>query len=388
MKVLIHIPQLIYGGAEKVLVNFANYLVEKGHEVEVLETYEKGLLKPQFDNRVTFNAICSKAYTSKYYASLDDIKHEKNIIKIVMKLMKLCFSKIVGYRRFAEQLAAKNYKGKKYDVAINYLEIESPQFVLNNIKADKYMQWIHTDIQKLAPGELDAFAFFYNSMDNIICVSETAKETFCNIYPQLREKTHVIYNFYDTNLIKQRADEKIELKKDKIIILSVGRICAEKAYPRAIEVINKLISEGYDFKWYIIGDGGERQKIKNKIKEYKLENYIELLGLKDNPYPYIKNCDLFFLPSLYEGFPTVTIEAKVLHKPVLSTEVSGIREQIKNGKQGMIVENSEEGIYYGLKKLFDNPELLCELADNSDMANVLDNEIKYNKLIELGKDIN
>ncbi len=106
MKFLIYIPQLIFGGAEKGLVSFANDLVSRGHEVEVIELYEKGLLKPQFDRRVTFGAICSNEYTRKYYTSLAQIKAAPSLGEKLVGCGKLAFSKIVGYRRFAEKLAA------------------------------------------------------------------------------------------------------------------------------------------------------------------------------------------------------------------------------------------------------------------------------------------
>ncbi|MBQ7573010.1 MAG: glycosyltransferase [Clostridia bacterium] len=383
MRFLIHIPQLIYGGAEKVLVDFANYLVKKGHEVEILETYDCGLLKPQFDKRVRFNVICSKEYTKKYYASLADIKADRRLTGKIVKAGKLVFSKIVGYRRFAERLSAKYYKNKRYDVAINYLEIENPKFILSNINANKYFQWIHTDVKKLTLGELDMFVAMYEKMDYIICVSETAYESMCELYPSLISKTHVIYNFFDIDAIKRKAEEKNDFKTDGFTIVSIGRMVELKGYSRAIDVLKRLNAEGYGFAWYIIGDGGERTIIEEKIKAYGLENQIKLLGLKDNPYPYIKACNLFFLPSLYEGFPTVTIEAKVLNKPVLATEVSGIREQIENGKTGIIVENSKEGIYQGLKKLLDEPMLLKKLSDNSGMQKVLDNDMKYEQFMNL-----
>ena len=132
MRFLIYIPQLIFGGAEKVLVSFANDLVSRGHSVEILELYEKGYLKPQFDPRVTFDAICSEVYTEKYYASPAQIRKRPWLIG------KWLFSKAVGYRRFAEKLAAKRYARRQFDVAVNYLEIESPAFLLEHIQAKKY----------------------------------------------------------------------------------------------------------------------------------------------------------------------------------------------------------------------------------------------------------
>ena len=140
MTFLIQIPQLIFGGAEKVLVSFSKCLVDHGHDVEILETYERGLIKEQFDPRVNFSTICGKDYSKKYYASMSDIKAEKNFTPKCVKLSKLAFSKVVGYRRFAEKLAAKRYKDKHFDVAINYLECDSPEFILKHISADKYLQ--------------------------------------------------------------------------------------------------------------------------------------------------------------------------------------------------------------------------------------------------------
>lgn len=383
MKFLIHIPQLIYGGAEKVLVTFANCLVVHGHEVEILETYEKGFLKPHFDSRVTFHAICNDEYTKKHYSSLKDIKNERNLLKKIVKCTKLIFSKIVGYRKFAEKLASKYYKDRHYDVAINYLEIESPAFIMNNINADKYFQWIHIDVEKLKPGELDEFATLYEKMDAVLCVAETVKSALCKKYPSLSEKSYVIYNFFDIQNIINKSNADLVFNNDEFNILSVGRMVSQKGYIRALSIMHELKLQGYSFVWNIIGDGIEKEQIEKKISELNLTDEVKLFGLKDNPYPYIKQCDLFFLPSVYEGFPTVTIEAKVLGKPVLSTEVSGIREQIENGRTGLIVENSEKGIYEGLKRILDNPDFLKKLSDNSGMEQVLDNEEKYNIFIKI-----
>lgn len=383
MRFLIHIPQLIYGGAEKVLVNFANCLVDNGHYVEILETYEKGYLKPQFNEKVVFNAICSNEYTNKYYSSLSDIKSEKRFIKNITNCFKLIFSKIVGYRRFAEKLCAKYYSDKKFDVAINYLEIESPDFILNHIVADKCLQWIHTDVSMYPRENFDRFYNGYFKMDNIICVSNTAKESFCKLYPQLSEKVSVIYNFFDVEDIIKKSKESIDFENEQFTLLSIGRLIEAKAYPRAINIVKKLVDEGYEFKWYIIGEGADRPVIEELIDKYNLQNIVILLGIKDNPYPYIKKCDLFFLPSLYEGFPTVTIEAKILNKPVLATDVSGIREQIVDGKHGIVAHNDEESIYTSLKYLLDNQALVQQLSDNSDMERVLNNNTKYEKFLNL-----
>lgn len=386
MKFLIHIPQLIFGGAEKVLVNFANELVERGHTVDILETYEKGFLKPQFDNRVNFDAICSKAYTEKYYASLNDIKNEKFIGLKLLKLFKLTFSKIVGYRRFAEFLASKRYIDKDYDVAINYLEIDSPKFVLNHIQAKKYMQWYHIDVGNLEnPKETDRQIYWYKKMDAIICVAESARKNFVTRYPLLEDKTFTLYNFFDINAVLEKSEEPFSFESNVPVILSVGRMALQKKYLRFLNVIKSLRDEGYKFQWHVLGTGYEYNQIKNTVSDYNLEDIVFLHGTVDNPYKYMKNCDLFVLPSGWEGFPTVTMEAKILEKPVLATDVSGIREQMTHNKNGYIVDNNEKAIYKGLKYLLDNPNVLNHICSNEGMEAVIDNEKKYNLFIKLCK---
>ena len=140
MKFLIYIPQLIFGGAEKVLVSFANDLVRRGHQVEVLELYEKGLLRPQFDSRVTFDAICSKAYTEKYYASLQQVKEKPWLVG------KLAFSKVVGYRRYAEKLAAIITQNDIQSVTIVRMEVPCCGGIENAAKrailqSGKFLPW-------------------------------------------------------------------------------------------------------------------------------------------------------------------------------------------------------------------------------------------------------
>lgn len=384
MKFLIQIPQLIFGGAEKVLVSFANELTAHGHDVTILETYEKGYLKPQFDSRVHFDAICSKSYTEKYYASLQDIRSEKNWGRKLQKCGKQLFSKLVGYRRFAEKLAAKRYEGRTFDVAVNYLEIDSPAFLLDHIRADKYIQWYHTDIANLdKPEDTDYLIPQFSRMDAIICVAESARQSFVARYPQLAGKVRVLYNFFDANAIRQAAAVPFAFAGSGPILLSVGRMTEQKKYLRFLDVLARLRDDGFLFQWHVLGDGLQREEIEEKIQRLHLADRVFLDGLTDNPYKYMKHCDLFVLPSGWEGFPTVTVEAKIVGCPVLATDVSGITEQLIHEKTGWIVENSEEGIYQGLKYLLLQPVLREKLRAEKGMERICSNDDKYQSFIEL-----
>ncbi len=384
MTFLIYIPQLIFGGAEKVLVSFANDLVSRGHEVEIVELYEKGLLKPQFDPRVTFGAICSREYTEKYYASLSQIKAAPSVGQKLLGCIKLAFSKLVGYRRFAEKLAARRYADRHFDAAINYLETEPPTFLLRHIHAHKYIQWYHIDVANMAhPEETDRQIPEYEKMDAIICVAEAARNRFVARYPHLAGKTHVIYNFYDTEAILRQGDEPFFYEDSRFTMLSVGRMTEQKQYLRFLDVLARLKADGFAFVWHILGTGAEQDAIEKKIRDLGLEDCVCLDGITDNPYKYMKNCDLFVLPSGWEGFPTVTVEAKILGCPVLATDVSGIREQLTHGETGWIVENSADGIYAGLCRLMADPDLCKHLRSHAGMEPICGNEEKYHKFFKI-----
>ena len=377
MKILIQIPQLIFGGAEKVLVSFANDLVARGHQVTVLETYEKGLLKDQFDPRVTFDAICSNTYTEKYYATPAQIK------KNPLTIFKWALCKLRGYRKHAEKLAAQRYVNQEFDVAINYLEIDTPAFLLNHVKAKKYLQWIHIDVANLSdPAQYDHYLPLWEKMDGIVCVSQQALDNFRGRYPSVADKACLIYNFYDTDSILEKGAEPYTFEGTRPALLSVGRMTEQKKYLRFLDVLAQLRDEGFEFSWHVLGDGVQRQEIEQKIEDLNLSDRVYLHGLTDNPYKYMKNCDLFVLPSGWEGFPTVTVEAKLLGCPVLATDVAGIREQLTHGKTGWIVENDAEAIYTGLRHLLQAPTTCLSLKDATGTEHICDNEYKYAEFLE------
>ncbi|EOU2048711.1 glycosyltransferase, partial [Clostridium perfringens] len=257
-------------------------------------------------------------------------------------------------------------------------------FIIKSIKSKKYLQWIHIDISKVSNIDfIDKQVKWYKKLDNIICVSKVSKESFDKRYSELKNKTYVIYNFYNENKIKEMSKSNNVFNRNNFNILSVGRLVEQKGYERAINIFYRLKEEGYNFNWSIIGEGILREKLEKQIELLGLEKNIKLLGIKENPYPYIKQCDLFFLPSLYEGFPTVTIEAKILEKPVLATEVSGIKEQIIHKETGLIVDNNEESIYFELKNILQNIESIKNLSSNYGIKNVIDNYKKYEQIITM-----
>lgn len=108
------------------------------------------------------------------------------------------------------------------------------------------------------------------------------------------------------------------------------------------------------------------------VKAYRLEKWEHLIGFQENPYPYIKNADLFICSSLNEGYNLAISEAVILGVPVISTDCSGIRENLGDGKWGCIVENRKETLYQAISRCFDEPEFLNELKKKAEAGSMRD----------------
>ena len=202
-------------------------------------------------------------------------------------------------------------------------------------------------------------------------ISEKIEQDFNNLTQNLEEKNKIvrIYNPLDTEEIVLKSQEPRSKKQEARsknsnlgtqnpdpTFVSVGTVFPQKGFDRLLKVHKRLLDEGFHHKILILGDGYDFENIKNLQKDLGVTETSTLFGFTDNPYPQIKNADFYVLSSRYEGFPTVLFEAITLKKNIIATDVSGVREMLDDGKLGLIIENSEQGIYDGMKKALQNPE--------------------------------
>ena len=160
------------------------------------------------------------------------------------------------------------------------------------------------------------------------------------------------------------AKEKIEITKAEINLATVGRLNYQKGYDMAIEACKKLVEKGYDIRWNILGEGEERANLENLIKKYNLEYRFVLLGIKENPYPYVQNSDIYVQTSRFEGKSIAIDEAKILNKPILITNFTTVRDQISDGVNGLIVDMNVDSIVDGLETLIKDSNLRNKLKKN------------------------
>ena len=338
-KILFLIPNLAHGGAERVLVNLANALDTTKYNVTVQTLFDVGVNRQYLAPHVHY------------------IGGYKKHIRGTTTLMKL-FSPKRLYRFWIHE---------DYDILISYLEGPTSRIIAGCPDANKKkIAWLHIELNTpkqaaigfRSPKEAQKL---YNTYDRLVAVAGSVRDIFLKSLP-VTVPIDVLYNTNDTDTIIEKA--KIPPRDDDfpqtgIRICSVAKLVPNKGFDRLLSVHKRLLDEGYPHTVCILGIGEEEQNLRRKIREYGVENSFLLLGFKENPYPYVARCDLYVCSSRREGFSTAVTEALVVGAPVVSTDCSGAKELLgEHDEYGLVVENSEEGIYRGMKRMLSEPEML------------------------------
>ena len=270
-----------------------------------------------------------------------------------------------------------------YDMAVAYLEGGSTYYVADYVSADVKAGFVHIDYEKAGyTPQLDGGC--YDLFDRICPVSDEVKEHFLAVYPQYEKKTKVFHNMIDTDKIRKGAEKPGGFDDDfaGVRLLTVGRLTAQKAYEGAVDAMKLLKERGRNARWYILGEGEERKALEKKIKEYGLEQDFLLLGAKENPYPYYKQCDIYVHATRFEGKSIAIQEAQILGCTILVSNCSGNREQVENGTDGVLCQLSSEEISRNIAELLGNEEKCREYGKKATVR-ISDEQGDILKLFEI-----
>ena len=192
----------------------------------------------------------------------------------------------------------------------------------------------------------------------------------------------MLYNLLSTKEITLQSEDHVNWIPQNTAILTVGRLVSIKGQAMIPRTTRLLLDAGYEVYWYLVGDGPLRETVEAEIQKYDVAEHVILLGTQTNPYPYIKNCDIYVQPSFSEGYCTTTMEAKILHKPIVTTDAPGMREQFVSGVNGLIVDAmTPEALSGGIRTLLDHPELREKFVENLSHE-VCDNSGELQKLYD------
>jgi glycosyltransferase involved in cell wall biosynthesis len=343
-KILFGITSLTLGGAERVLIDLANELSKnEEYQITIITIYGQGELEKQLSSKVIVKSIYDKAYNQ-----LSKIKQ-----KVVAPV-----SILIGKKQIY-----KKYIENQYDVEIAFLEGPITRIFACGKERNKKIAWVHNDIAQVFGKGIKASLKrridenLYNKFSKLIFVSKNNLESFRKTYPNNKSEKQVIYNYIDSQNVIEKSKIKVEreFNEKAANLLTVARLVPQKALDRLIRVHVRLIKDRINHNMYIIGDGPEKERLEQLIKENNIENTVKLLGKKENPYPYMKNADFICLLSGFEGYGMVLEEAKILNKYILITDTAA-KEAVESYSKSRVFENSEEGIYQGLKKILTKPK--------------------------------
>lgn len=333
--VLFVIDSLNCGGAEKSLLSLLPLLDKERYHISLWILHRGGILEnliPKWIDIIEVNL-----------SSFDSLKFKMAYVLHSFYIRILRFLHI--HQHGAESLWkttgwARKGLNQTFDVAIAYQQGFPTYLVASKIKAKKKIAWVNADIFNV--GYNIPFTIpFYEKFDYIVPVSNSLQEKMQKELPQFTGKYLCVYDILNPELIRKMSLESVAdiTKEEKTpTLVTVARMAPPKGYDIAVDAAHFLKEKGIPFIWYFIGDGSEKHKILEMIKDYHLQNQVRLLGLKTNPYPYMRLCDIYVQPSKFEGFGMTISEAKILGKPVVSTNFKVVYDQITQEKDGLISE--------------------------------------------------
>ncbi|MDQ0217481.1 glycosyltransferase [Peribacillus cavernae] len=361
------IDSLDVAGAEKSLVtllsliDFSKYKVDlmlfsHGKLLEELVPIEVNTLPPL--NYTRFSNIDLKKALIRSVAQ-GNIKMLYSRIKYSVNIRRRKYSNPEKARIFWESVSnVIESNPKTYDIAISYAQGIPTFYVAEKVKAKKKFAWVNVSY-RLNKKNKEFQRKFYDNYNKVVAVSDSTKEVFLETFPIYSDKVEVIYDINNPDFISKMADIGPSFKDqfDGIRILTIGRLAYQKGYDIAVDACKKLKEKGIKFRWYSLGKGPLAKEIEEIIIENGLQENFVLLGVKANPYPYIKNSDIYVQTSRFEGFGLAIAEARMLNVPVVTTRFDAVYNQMIEEKNGLVVDMHADAVCDGIIRVIKDEEL-------------------------------
>ena len=256
---------------------------------------------------------------------------------------------------------------EKYDVAVAYWGDRTMFYMCDKVQADKKIAWLHFDYSN-PPRDDTIYLDYFKKCDKVVTVSKLVDDSLKNKLPEIADRTVMMENITSPKQIWDFALEGETFPDTHFTgkrILTVGRIGEQKGLDLVPPVLRRLRNDGFDVRWYVIGDGEEdyKQYLAKLLLDNGVADMMIFLGTTQNPYTYLRDCDIYAQPSRHEGKPISVEEAKIMYKPILASHYLSAPEQLEGGELGVICDISSDGIYEGIKKLLSDDALCDRLSE-------------------------
>ena len=379
-RVLFLIDSLTCGGAEKSLISLLPLLDYSQIDVDLLMFKRGGVFEKYVPQQV--RVISHRLYGSGF------------VDRLSQRLHQMCFSWNLRFgkkRHGAETHWRAMHQAvmpleRQYDVAIAYQQGMPTFFLATKVNAAKKVAWINADV--LAAGyDMDYCKQFYDKMDAVVAVSQKLFDLLSVRASWMQDKLHCVYDIINPEVVRTLAQEQVTDMNpvgDALSIVTVGRLTKPKNHLLALDAAHILKENGLDFKWYFVGEGEMRTALEQRIADLGLADNVILLGLKENPYPYMAKADVYVQTSAFEGFGMTIAEAKMLQRPVVSTNFDVIHDQIVDHQNGLIADMTPQNVAEKILELIADEELRGSISKslaNETYSTVITEPAKVMRLI-------
>lgn len=366
-KKLIFITEALWiGGIETALVNLLNRLDYDRYNVTCLIlrdcqemayriTPKCRLIVSDRQHAVTFR---EGYHYKRMYNLMEEPQHASKLRRLIWRILRLIL-RAPEARRYAAYVK-KQMGGEHFDTAVIYSD-RAAETAVRAVSADRILMFYHHGaMRREYHDELG-----YHRAEKVIAVSEALAEKLKAYRPMYAGKIIAVNNLIDVAGVREKSLETPEtvFPKDCFNIVSCGRLASAKGMDLAVAACAKLVNDGLtDIRWWIVGGGPEEPSLRAQIRAFGVERYVTLLGMQDDPYPYIRQADLYVQPSRFEGHCVTVLEARLLAVPILATR-NAAEEQIEDGKTGRLCKPDSASIADAAAELYRMPELRQAFRD-------------------------
>lgn len=392
-KLLLIMPSLGSGGAEKSFVSLLGLLPRDNFDIYIMIINEGGLFYSLLPDDITIVESPRQLKIALGSIHSQFIKRECSVKE---KFCKLISNVLVRFQKFTNldllQFTWLLWKklipnlSNDWDIAVSFMNGITNYFVIDKIIAKRKLLWVHNDYTMLkCSHEFDNK--YFEKADKVITISDVCVQSLEKCFPKLIGKFVCIENISSAKLIIKMDDEAVpkefqQIDDNTLKLLSIGRLVYQKGFDMAIEAAKIMRDEGLNFKWFIIGKGVLRSELQALINKNELDSHVILLGERANPYIYIKYCSLFIQTSRFEGKSIVLDEAKILNKPIVVTNYPSVADNIENGLSGIICNMTPNSIANAIEILSKDKKKQEDIISYL-KKNCNGNEYEINKYIEL-----
>ena len=372
-KVLFVINTMGRAGAERCLLHLLKAWDDEAYELSLFSVLGRGELfleVPPFvrimnESPQEVSVFDKEARKSFAKEILNGIVKKGVLFKNFFRLLRLFFWQIkekkVSMKRLCWKMVsdAAPLMEEEFDLAVGYIQGAATYYVLDHVKAKKKIVFLHNEY------ELSGYCAamdrsYYEKADRIYCVSNHISEGMKEIFPTCKDKIETFYNFTDADWIKEKAREgtapEIKREEGTLCLLTAARLENVKAFDVAIQTMVLMKQKGMKAVWYVIGDGSLHHQLEKEIKELGIEDRFFLLGVRENPYPYMAVCDVYLQETRFEGFCTSITEAVILGKRIVASDCGGNREQLSYYGTGVLTKLEPQAIVDGIQRAMQDHE--------------------------------